>query len=179
MPRMSKPTLELVLHPVRLRILNAMSGERTCTTAELSDRMPDLSQATLYRHVKLLLKGGLLEVVDEQQVRGAIERRYRVRREGARIGMDVAAAMSLEDHRTGFTATMAALIAEFNTYLDREGANPFADRVSYRQATLWLRDQDLDELLGELRAVIVSRMQKNAARGSKPFRASMILFPAE
>lgn len=179
MPRMSKPTLELVLHPVRLRILNAMSGDRTGTTTELSDRMPDLSQATLYRHVKLLLKGGLLEVVDEQQVRGAIERRYRVRREVARIGMDTAAAMSLQDHRTGFTATMAALIAEFNTYLDRKGANPFADKVSYRQATLWLRDEDLDELLDEIRTVIVSRIQKKPARGSKPYRANVILFPAE
>jgi len=176
---MSMPTLELVLHPVRLRILNAMSGERTCTTSELCARMPDLSQATVYRHVALLLKGGLLEVEDEQRVRGAIERRYRVRRERAAIGMDTAAAMSLEDHRLGFTATMAALIAEFNTYLDREGANPFADSVSYRQATLWLRDEELAELIAEIGTAVVSRMKKKPAPDRTPYRASVILFPAE
>ena len=40
--------------------------------------------------------------------------------------------MSLDDHRRGFAAAMAVLIAEFNAYLAREGANPPADSVSYR-----------------------------------------------
>jgi hypothetical protein len=39
-------------------------------------------------------------------------------------------------HRRGFAAAMAALIAEFNAYLDRDGADPAADSVSYRQGTL-------------------------------------------
>src|SRR6185295_10733144 len=108
MPKKSTPTLELVLHPVRLRILNAMSGGRTATTSELCARMPDQAQATVYRHVALLLRGGLLEVEEEQQVRGAVERRYRVLRDRSKIGPEIAAAMSLEEHRLGFTAAMAA-----------------------------------------------------------------------
>lgn len=34
------------------------------------------------------------------------------------IDADVAAAMSLDDHRRAFAAGIAAVLAEFNTYLD-------------------------------------------------------------
>jgi hypothetical protein len=33
---------------------------------------------------------------------------------------------------------MAALHAEFNAYLDRDGADQTADSVGYRQGILWL-----------------------------------------
>ena len=89
----------------------------------------------MYRQVGLLADGGILEVAEEQRVHGTVERRYRLQRARAVIGADTAAAMSREDHRRGFTAAMAALLAEFNTYLDREHADPFADSVSYRQFT--------------------------------------------
>ncbi len=59
----------------------------------------------------------------EQRVHGAVERRYRLRQDRAVIDADAAAAMTLEDHRRGFAAAMAVLIAEFNAYLDRDGAD--------------------------------------------------------
>jgi DNA-binding transcriptional ArsR family regulator len=177
MRRKSMPTLELVLHPVRLRILNAMSGGRTATTSELCARMPDQSQATVYRHVALLAKGGLLEVEEEQQVRGAVERRYRVLRDRSMIGPEAAAAMSLEEHRLGFTAAMAALLGEFNTYLDRGGAQPFADSVSYRQATLWLEEKELAALVRTMQKAVMTLVKNKARPGRRPYRTSLILFP--
>jgi hypothetical protein len=42
------------------------------------------------------------------------------------------------DHRQAFTAAMAALLADFNAYLDRDDARPFRDEVSYRQFVVWL-----------------------------------------
>lgn len=51
---------------------------------------------TLYRRVGLLAETGLLEVEGEQQVNGAVDRRYRLRRELAMIDRDAAASTSLE-----------------------------------------------------------------------------------
>src|SRR5512132_3192187 len=100
-------TLELLLHPVRVRIVHAMSGGHTRTTSELCARLPDVSKATVYRHVSLLAEAGLLEVAGEQRVHGAVERRYRLNRTRAVIDQDAAASMSLDDHRHGFAAAMA------------------------------------------------------------------------
>ena len=43
----SMDVVEAVAHPVRLRIVHALSGGRTLTTAQLCDRLPDVSLAVI------------------------------------------------------------------------------------------------------------------------------------
>lgn len=174
---MTTGTIELLLHPVRLRIVNAMSGGQALTTSELCAHMPDVSKASVYRHVGLLAEGGILDVADERRVRGAVERRYILRRERTLIDVEASSAMSLDDHRRGFTAAMAALLAEFSAYLDREDANPLADSVSYRQAVIWLSQDELAELVNEVRHAIMSRASNAPVPGRAPHMLSTILFP--
>jgi DNA-binding transcriptional ArsR family regulator len=170
-------TLELLLHPVRLRIVHAMSGGVTRTTSDLLARLPDVSKATVYRHVSLLAEAGLLEVVSEQRVHGAVERRYRLYRPRAVINPDAAASMTLEEHRHGFAAAMAALVAEFNTYLHQGNADPTEDKVGYRQIPLWLSQVELAELISQIRTILVSTMDNLPGPGRRLHLLSPILFP--
>jgi DNA-binding transcriptional ArsR family regulator len=170
-------TLELLLHPVRVRIVHAMSGGVTRTTSDMLDRLPDVSKATVYRHVSLLAEAGVLEVVSEQRVHGAVERRYRLYRPRAVIDPDAAASMTLEEHRHGFAAAMAALVAEFNTYLNQGHANPTADKVGYRQIPLWLSQEELAELISQVHTILVSTMDNQPGPGRRLHLLSPILFP--
>jgi hypothetical protein len=145
----------------------------------LSGRLPEVSKVTVYRQVALLAEGGFLEVAGEQRVRGAVERRYRLRQDRPVVDGDAAAAMSLEDHRRGFAAATAVLIAEFNAYLDRDGADPAADSVSYRQGTLWLSPDELAEMLSEMLETLQDRVASKPAPGRAPYLLSAILFPTE
>ncbi|GAA1974461.1 helix-turn-helix domain-containing protein [Catenulispora subtropica] len=171
-------TLTLLLHPVRLRIVHAMTGGLIRTTGDLCARLPDVPKTTVYRHVGLLADAGLLEVVDEQRVHGAVERHYRLRGR-PRVDPADAAAMSVEDHRQAFAAAVAALLADFGAYLDRPDADPTADSVGYTQIPLWLSKEELAEMVEEFRAGIMARMgnQPSAERGL--YLLSPILFPIE
>ena len=171
--------LELLAHPVRLRIVHALRGERTLTTAQLGELLPDVAKATLYRHVDLLAAGEVLEVAGERRVRGAVERHYRLRRDRASIDPGEAASMSAEDHRRGFAVALAALVAEFNAYLDRDDADPSADPVGYRQHAVWLSRDELVALVGELRAAILPRLANPATPDRTRYLLSPILFPSE
>lgn len=172
-------TVELLLHPVRLRIVHALSGGRILTTAELRARMPDVSKATVYRQISLLVDGGVLEVDHERQARGAVEHWYRLHRSNAVISSEAAASASLEDYRRAFAAAMAALLGEFNAYLDRRHADPAADAVGFRQHALWLSPQERDELIGNLRKAIVPALGNEPAAGRRQHLLSPILFPIE
>lgn len=177
--RIGVDTLDLLLHPVRLRIVHAMSGGRILTTSDLCARLPDVPKTTVYRHVSRLAEAGMLEVEGEQRVHGAVERRYRLRRDRTVIDQDVAASMSLEDHRRGFAAAMAALLADFSAYLDREHADPVADSVGYRQIPLWLNQDELAALIGEIRSAITSKLGNEPAPDRSLHLLSPILFPIE
>jgi hypothetical protein len=74
---------------------------------------------------------------------------------------------------------MASLLAEFNAYLDREHADPTADSVSYRQGPLWLNQEELAELISEIRSAIVSKRDNEPAPDRRPHLLSTILFPTE
>src|SRR5437868_277225 len=172
-------TVDLLLHPVRLRIVHAMYDGRALTTTELCALLPDVSKATVYRHVGLLADGGLLVVEDEQRVRGSVERRYRLHRGRAVIDADTAASMSREDYRRGFAVAMAALLAEFDAYLDRDGADPAADLVGFRQHAVWLSRDELTQMIGEMREVIAARIGHAPTPERTRHLLSPIVFPAE
>ncbi|MFI1523828.1 helix-turn-helix domain-containing protein [Kitasatospora cineracea] len=171
--------LKLLAHPIRLRIVHAMGGGRQLTTAQLCARLPDASKATVYRHIEALVGGGILEVAEEHRVRGAVERHYRLRRERAAIGPEAIRALTPDDHRRAFATAMTALLAEFDAYLDREGSDPVADQVGYRQHTLWLSPTELSDLIGELRAAIAPRLANSPAPGRAQHLLSPVHFPVE
>lgn len=74
---------------------------------------------------------------------------------------------------------MAALLAEFNTYLDRQHADPTADSVSYRQFPLWLNQRERTELISEVRSAIVAKMDNEPTPDRRLHLLSTILFPIE
>ncbi len=170
--------LELLGHPVRLRIVHAMRGGRTLTTAQIGTLLPDVSKATVYRHVDLLAEGGVLEVVEQRRVRGAVERLYRLRAERASIDPETAATLTPDDHRRGFASAVAALVAEFNAYLDRDDADPRKDPVGYLQHGIWLSSAELDAMVAELRAAIVPRLANEPTPERARYLLSPILFPS-
>jgi len=168
--------VELLLHPVRLRIVHALSGRRTVTTAELCARLPDVSQATVYRQVGTLTDAGILEVAGEQRVRGFVERSYRLRPERAVISAEKAATATVEDHRRVFATAMAVLLAEFGSYLDGD-PDPAADLVGYRQSAIWLTEDERATLITGLREAILPVLGNGPGEGRVPHLLSPILFP--
>ncbi|MBB5873683.1 hypothetical protein F4553_007117 [Allocatelliglobosispora scoriae] len=171
--------VDLLLHPVRIRIVHAFAGGRSLTTAELGEHLPDVPKTTLYRQVGILATAGLLEVVGEQRVHGAVERTYRLDRARTRISPQEAAAMTIDDHRDGFAAAMGALLADFSAYLDRPDADPTADMVGYVQIPLWLSAAEITAMAEQLRAMLLPHMDNAPEPGRRLYLLSPIIFPID
>ena len=71
------------------------------------------------------------------------------------------------------------LIAGRSACLDRDGADPLTDGVSYRQYVLWLSQTEKAELIEEVFAAIRARSDAGPARGRERHLLSTILFPAD
>ncbi|MFI1379678.1 helix-turn-helix domain-containing protein [Embleya sp. NPDC020886] len=172
-------TVDLFLHPARMRIVHAMYDGRARTTSDLCALLPDVSKATVYRHVGLLVAGGILAVEGEERIRGAVERRYTLCRGKTVIDADTAASMTTEDYRRTFAVAMATLQAEFNVYLDREGADPIRDLISLRQHALWLSREELLRMIDGLRDVLMAQAENEPSPERSRHLLSLTLFPGE
>jgi DNA-binding transcriptional ArsR family regulator len=153
-------TSDLLLHPVRMRILQALFDADPLTTAQLRERMPDIAPATMYRQIAVLAEAGVLEVAEERRVRGTTERSYRVRKEEAVVDPAARAAMSREEHLRAFTTFAASLMGDFDRYLAHKDADPVADGVVYRQAAVCLTEEEFDVMIEEIERAVVSRVGK-------------------
>ena len=170
-------TADLLLHPVRLRIVEAFLGDRALTTSELSAELADIPPASLYRHVGRLVGAGVLAVVAERRVRGAVERTYVLRLSAAAIGPGQFATMSADDHRQAFMAYVAGLLGDFDRYLARGGTDPLRDGVRYNMAAMWLSDAEFTELMGDLVRVFQPRLANPPAAGRKRRILGTVLLP--
>lgn len=156
---------DLLLHPVRLRIVQAFLGGRPLTTAQLSAELSDIPPASLYRHVARLVRADVLQVVSERKVRGALERTYTLRLPAAAAQPDELATMTAEDQRQAFMALAAGLLGGFDRYLAGGDADLFRDGVGY--SGLWLDDAELADLLGDLARVLQPRMANAPGEGRR------------
>jgi hypothetical protein len=170
-------TVELVLHPVRLRIIQALLGGRRLTTAQLGDELPGVTTATLYRQVATLAEAGVLVAVDERRVRGAVERTWELQLDAARITGDDLAGMSPEEHRRAFAAFVAGLLAGFDGYLAGGEIDFERDRVGYRQVALWMTDDETDEFIAGLRDLAARFVGNGPGDGRVRRVLSTVLIP--
>jgi hypothetical protein len=177
--RIPVASVDLLLHPVRLRIVQAFLGDRALTTSALRAELADISAASLYRHVARLVDAGVLAVVAERRVRGAVERTYVLRLTAASIGLDELATMSADDHRQAFMAFVAGLLGDFDRYLARGDIDLLRDGVSYRLAGLWLDDDEFAELMRDL-AVVLQPLLANAPKAGRKRRIlGSVLMPGD
>jgi DNA-binding transcriptional ArsR family regulator len=172
-------TIDLLLNPLRLRIIHAVMDGQPFTTSQLSERLPEVSKATLYRQVAVLADAGVLEIDGEERIRGAVERTYHLHSARAAMDADTIDAMTAEDHQRLFAAAVGALLAEFNAYLGRDGADPVADSVSYRQFSLWLSEEEKATLIRDVTAKLLDLMNNRPTAERRQHMLSTILFPTD
>lgn len=170
---------ELILHPIRLRIILAISG-RQMTAQDLAGALPNVAQATLYRHINALVEGEILTVVDERPVRGTVEKTYALP-EGQpyHLTAEDLAGLGPEDHMHYFTVFVAALLSDFAAYLQREQIDLAADGVGYQSVPLYLNDGELQELAAGINALVIPLLANGPGEGRARRIFSTVMIPTE
>ncbi len=69
-------TADVVWHPIRLRIMNALSPNRRLTTPQIGALLPDVATPSLYRHLKTLVDAEVVQLIETPTPRGTMEKQY-------------------------------------------------------------------------------------------------------
>lgn len=168
---------DVILHPVRLRIVQAFLGRDELTTSDLRALLPDVSTATLYRQVNALLAADVIEVTEERKVRGAVERTMRVPQAKMHIDGEAAAAMTAEEHRRAFLTFIAGVLADFDHYLDLGDPDLARDVVGYSQVALVATDTETTDYLSAVRDLAAPLWGRPESDGRRRRLFTTVLMP--
>ena len=168
---------DLILHPVRFRILGLLVGGRRMSALEMAEALPDIPQATLYRHLNKLYKGGVLTVANERQVRGTVEKIYALPDKQAVLSAADLAHADRDDHLRYFMTFVASLVDDYGRYLRQPSVDLEADGVGYRQVPLYLTDEEFAEFVQAIRPPIREAMANSPEPGRRRRLFTTIIIP--
>ncbi|MER6937697.1 helix-turn-helix domain-containing protein [Nocardioides sp. NPDC127514] len=165
---------EVVAHPVRLRVLQAVGG-RDLTTAQLRDLLTDVPQATLYRHIATLVEAGFLAVASERRVRGTVERTYTLGERMAHVEKAELATLSDEQIQAGFLAFIGELLRTF------EGSLALGEvtrsHLGFGTGALYVDEEDLVRIQQGFNDLIAPYVGETT--GKQRVMLSTVLLPTE
>jgi DNA-binding transcriptional ArsR family regulator len=168
--------VDLMLHPIRMRVVQLLLGGRQMSAQQLHDALRDVPPATLYRHLRKLTDGGLLTVAEERPVGGALERIYTLP-ENALGSAGHAADMSPEALLRYFMTFQAGLQDEFRRYLQQDPIDLTADGVSFRRVDLYLTDEEFQRLVATMGQALVAAIPNGPAPGRRRRTFANIIIP--
>ena len=161
---------EVVMNPVRQRIFQYFLLHETGTVKELKKALPDVPNASLYRHIKILADHSILMVVSENRIRGTVESVYQINKN----------ALATEDESgNAVQMSLLGICASFARYFASGNADPKKDILLLTNCTLLLTDEEFLKFLSEINEVALKYMKVEATKSSKTRKITLISSPVD
>lgn len=164
---MKKDILKVMMHPLRIKIIQELAQKQKATTKEIQKACGDCSQATLYRHLKEMLDYDLIEVVEENNINGIIEKVYSIKTDVSKEIMNDTSKMSKDDFQNIFNQFLITIMSDLKSYLDQKNAiEDIKNNIGLVSFSLFLSDEELVDMMKEISKIVSSHMsnEKNDLR---------------
>lgn len=172
-----KTAIDVLLHPIRLRIVRAFLGGTELTARRLAEKLDDVPQATLYRHLNHLTEAGALIVTAATPVHGAIERTYRLDPRTGKLSPEDIRKMDPGTHLKYFSVFLASQLEDFGRYMRAGDVNVARDGVRYLQVTFDAAPKEFAGFLKELDALIKRYAQPGPGENRVQRTVSIVTLP--
>ncbi|OCA87143.1 helix-turn-helix domain-containing protein [Bacillus wudalianchiensis] len=166
---------EVLLHPVRMKIVQTLVNGRKLTVQQMGEKLPDVPQASLYRHLKKLVEADLVIIAEENQVRGTVEKVYALPETSQAMAPEEFLSLSKEEHVSYFIKFMATVLADFESYVNQDSFDFLKDGAGYRQAMFYASDEEFKHFLTVLGQEMMKLIQNEPAPGRRRRTMSTIV----
>ncbi|WP_025114132.1 transcriptional regulator [Lysinibacillus fusiformis] len=110
---------EVLMHPVRMKILQALmhNKEEGLSTLEMISVIKDVPQATLYRHIQILVDENIIKIVKERKVRSVTEKFYALNEGAAKLSKEEWTQLTTKQKLNYISYYQLALLSQYQNYL--------------------------------------------------------------
>ena len=176
---MTNQLMDCITNPVKCKLLLEIYSQGKTTAKHLADTYYDIPQATLYRHLKKMLNDGILQVVEETQVRGTVEKSYALASDLSEHMETVLEENSGELYMQYFMQYIIGFAKQFQAYCQSPNIKIKEDMTGFSLAPLYLSDDELTSLVTRISQVIDAAKHNAPAPERKLRTIGMIVSPAE
>lgn len=176
---MTDKLMTCITNPVKCKLLLEIHSQGKTTARHLAEIYNDIPQATLYRHLKKMLNDGILQIVEETQVRGTVEKTYAL---ASDINCNMETMLeenSGELYMQYFMQYILGFAKQFQEYCQSPDINIKEDMTGFSLSPLYLSDEELASLATSL-SQIIATVKQNEPRPDRKLRTiGVIVSPAK
>lgn len=165
---------DVIINPIRLRIIQYAAHNTPVTVAQIAEAMPDISKATLYRHVRVLVENEILIIVGQEKIRGTFEQSYSLNLQ--KINSN--GRESMPELQALVYSMLGKLMEDFRQYFNTNTADPVADRLFVGANTLYLDNGSFDDFVQDIYAIVEKYSQAPADKNGKVRLITFVSSPA-
>ena len=161
---------EVVMNPVRQRIMQFFMVHEKGTVKEIKNALKDVPTPSLYRHVKILAENSIIVVAEENKIRETVENVYQLNPKGIAVEDDEGMAVQM---------SLMSICTSFAKYFAGGKAEPKKDMFLLTSCTLMLSDDEFKNLLTEVNELAMKYISKGSSQGCKPRQVTLISSPCD
>ena len=151
---MNKKIAECFANPIKCKLIFEIARKERATAKQLAEKFDDITHATLYRYLKKMTEDGILKVVEENQIRGTVEKVYEVAPE-----LSVDTQKMIEENNGPaymmlFTQFMMGLTDEFREYTSSTDINILQDGSGFSVAPIYATTDELASIIMDIGKIL-------------------------
>ena len=165
--------VEILMHPVRIKILQVLARHKDTglTPLEMVKIIKDVPQATLYRHIQIMLEAGIIRVIREKKVKSVSEKYY--------VLNEMEASLNPEEWKTApnemkldyVSNYQLSLLTQYQSYLQKlKEQDRQEDRATFSLIELKIDDEHFAEFQNELNELVTKYYHNSSNETDAPVR---------
>lgn len=174
---MDKKIMDVLTNPVKCKLFLEIQKCGETTAKHLSETFSDIPPATLYRYLKRMTNDEVLKIVNQTQVRGALEKTYAIDLDMTKDLKEMIDSNSGEAYMHTFMQYIIGFAELFQDYCKRDDIDLVKDQSGFSVFPLYLTDDELEMLIGNIQNIIKSYGNNAPAAGRKLHSLGVIISP--
>ena len=174
---MDKRIMDVLTNPIKCKLFLEIQNCGETTAKHLSETFSDIPPATLYRYLKRMTNDKVLKIVNQTQVRGALEKTYAIDIDMTKDFKEILDSNSGEAYMQSFMQYIIGFAELFQDYCKRDDIDIVKDKSGFSLSPLYLTDGELEMLIRNIRDAIKPYGNSTPAEGRKLHSIGVIISP--
>ncbi|WP_445492664.1 helix-turn-helix domain-containing protein [Niallia sp. 03133] len=165
--------VKILMHPVRMKICQALMSnkESGLTPLGMVKIIKDVPQATLYRHIQIMLDSNIIYVKKEKKVKSVSEKYYALNEKEAILNGEEWKKASNDEKLDFFSYYQLSLMTQYQSYLKKlEEENSKEDSATFSIVDLKLDEDNFVQFQNELNELMKKYYHKSDNKSDSPCR---------
>ena len=176
---MDQKIMDCITHPIKCKLLLELCSKGKATAKQLAEIYNDIPQATLYRYLKRMTDDGILKVVEENKVRGTVEKTYAVAIDFNTVEQELVGKNSGDAYMQMFMQYVFGFIKKFQEYCKKDEIDIRKDMSGFSLAPIYASDEELTSAMEQYSKIIQPLFNNKPESGRKLRTIGLIISPPE